>query len=130
MIIFDAGGDLRMSSVLIVDDSRTMRKMLAGALTEAGYEIAGNAGNGAEALELLKTVTPDLITLDITMPVMDGLEALTKIKELNPDQKVLMVSAAGQKDKVLSALKAGALDFIQKPFEAELVLNTIKKVLG
>ena len=119
-----------MSSVLIVDDSRTMRKMLAGALTEAGYEVAGNAGNGAEALELLKTVTPDLITLDITMPVMDGIEALTKIKEMNPDQKVLMVSAAGQKDKVLSALKAGALDFIQKPFEPDLVINTIKKVLG
>ena len=119
-----------MSSILIVDDSRTMRKMLAGALTGQGYEIAGNAGNGVEALELLKTVKPDLITLDITMPEMDGLEALTKIKELYPDQKVLMVSAAGQKEKVLSALKAGAIDFIQKPFEQEVVVNTIKKVLG
>ncbi|MBR6486816.1 MAG: response regulator [Lachnospiraceae bacterium] len=119
-----------MSSVFIVDDSRTMRKMLTGALKEAGYEVAGDAANGVEALEKLKEVTPDLITLDITMPEMDGLEALKKIKEANPDQKVLMVSAAGQKDKVLEALKLGALDFIQKPFEPELVINTIKKTLG
>ena len=119
-----------MSSVLIVDDSRTMRKMLAGALTEVGIDVAGNAGNGAEALELLKTLTPDLITLDITMPEMDGLEALKRIKEQNPNQKVLMVSAAGQKEKVLEALKLGALDFIQKPFESDLVIKTIQKALA
>lgn len=119
-----------MSSVLIVDDSRTMRKMLAGALNEVGIDVAGNAGNGVEALELLKTTNPDLITLDITMPEMDGLEALKKIKERNPDQKVLMVSAAGQKEKVLEALKLGALDFIQKPFEPEIVIKTIQKALA
>ncbi len=119
-----------MSSVFIVDDSRTMRKMLAGALTEAGIEVAGNAGNGIEALEQLKTIKPDLITLDITMPEMDGLEALRFIKKDNPDQKVLMVSAAGQKEKVLEALKLGALDFIQKPFDPELVIKTIKKALS
>ncbi|MCR5002658.1 MAG: response regulator [Lachnospiraceae bacterium] len=119
-----------MSSVLIVDDSRTMRKMLAGALTEVGIDVAGNAGNGIEALELLKTVKPDLITLDITMPEMDGLEALRKIKDQYPDQKVLMVSAAGQKDKVLEALKLGALDFIQKPFEQDNIIKTIQKVLA
>ena len=118
-----------MSSVFIVDDSRTMRKMLAGALTEAGFEIAGNAGNGIEALEQLKTIKPDLITLDITMPEMDGLDALRFIKKDNPDQKVLMVSAAGQKEKVLEALKLGALDFIQKPFEPEQVIKTIQKAL-
>ncbi len=119
-----------MSSVLIVDDSRTMRKMLAGALTEVGIDVAGNAGNGIEALELLKTVKPDLITLDITMPEMDGLEALRKIKDQYPDQKVLMVSAAGQKEKVLEALKLGALDFIQKPFEQDNIIKTIQKVLA
>ena len=119
-----------MSSVLIVDDSRTMRKMLAGALTEVGIDVAGNAGNGIEALELLKTVKPDLITLDITMPEMDGLEALRKIKDQYPDQKVLMVSAAGQKDKVLEALKLGALDFIHKPFEQDNIIKTIQKVLA
>ena len=119
-----------MSSVLIVDDSRTMRKMLAGALSEVGIDVAGNAGNGIEALELLKTVKPDLITLDITMPEMDGLEALRKIKDQYPDQKVLMVSAAGQKEKVLEALKLGALDFIQKPFEQDNIIKTIQKVLA
>ena len=118
-----------MSSVFIVDDSRTMRKMLAGALKEAGIEVIGNAGNGIEALEQLKTIKPDLITLDITMPEMDGLDALRFIKKDNPDQKVLMVSAAGQKEKVLEALKLGALDFIQKPFEPEEVIKTIQKAL-
>lgn len=118
-----------MSTVMIVDDSRTMRKMLAGTLKEEGFEIAGDASNGEEALKLLETITPDLITLDITMPVMDGITALKKIKEKYPDQKVLMVSAAGQKDKVLSALKLGAVDFIQKPFEPEAVVNTIRKFL-
>ena len=119
-----------MSSVFIVDDSRTMRKMLAGALKEAGIEVIGNAGNGIEALEQLKTIKPDLITLDITMPEMDGLDALGFIKKDNPDQKVLMVSAAGQKEKVLEALKLGALDFIQKPFEPEEVIKTIQKALA
>ncbi len=118
-----------MATVMIVDDSRTMRKMLAGALTGAGYEIIGDAGNGADALELLKTLKPDLITLDITMPVMDGMEALEKIKELNPSQKVIMVSAAGQKDKVINALKTGAADFIQKPFDETTVLETVKRIL-
>ena len=120
----------KMSSVFIVDDSRTMRKMLAGALKEAGIEVIGNAGNGIEALEQLKTIKPDLITLDITMPEMDGLDALRFIKKDNPDQKVLMVSAAGQKEKVLEALKLGALDFIQKPFEPEEVIKTIQKALA
>lgn len=118
-----------MSTVMIVDDSRTMRKMLAGTLTAEGYEVVGNASNGEEALSLLETITPDIITLDITMPVMDGLTALEKIMERNPSQKVLMVSAAGQKDKVLGALKMGAIDFIQKPFEPELVISTIRKNL-
>lgn len=118
-----------MSTVMIVDDSRTMRKMLSGTLKAEGYDVIGDAGNGEEALKLLETIKPDLITLDITMPIMDGLTALQKIRELNPDQKVLMVSAAGQKDKVLSALKMGALDFIQKPFEPDAVVSTIKKFL-
>lgn len=118
-----------MSTIMIVDDSRTMRRMLSGTLKEQGFEIAGDAANGEEALKLLETVTPDLITLDITMPIMDGLTALEKIKEKYPEQKVLMVSAAGQKDKVLSALKMGAVDFIQKPFEPDVVINTVRKFL-
>ncbi|MBR6469017.1 MAG: response regulator [Lachnospiraceae bacterium] len=118
-----------MATVMIVDDSRTMRKMLAGALKQAGYEVVGDAGNGEEALKLLESVKPDLITLDITMPVMDGMTTLEKIKERDPSQKVIMVSAAGQKDKVIGALKIGALDFIQKPFDEKTVLETVNRIL-
>ena len=118
-----------MANIMIVDDSRTMRKMLAGAFKEAGHEIVGDAGNGEEALKLLETVKPDLITLDITMPVMDGLEALEKIKSSYPDIKVVMVSAAGQKEKVMEALKKGASDFLQKPFETESVIKVIANIL-
>lgn len=117
-----------MAKILIVDDSKIFRKILRTVLTDNGYEIVGEAGNGQEALEILKTVTPDLVTLDITMPVMDGLEALKNIKTSYPSVKVVMVSAAGQKAKVMEALKAGASDFIQKPFDADAVLDVIGKL--
>ncbi len=118
-----------MSTILIVDDSRTMRKMLAGSLKNAGLEVIGNAGNGIEALQFLETNTPDLVTLDITMPEMDGMEALKQIREKYPDQKVIMVSAAGQKDKIMEALKLGAVDFIQKPYDPDVAIETIKKFI-
>lgn len=116
-----------MSTILIVDDSRTMRKMLAGSLKEAGLEVIGNAGNGIEALQFLETNTPDLVTLDITMPEMDGMETLKLIREKYPDLKVIMVSAAGQKDKIMEALKLGAVDFIQKPYDPDTAIEIIKK---
>ena len=122
-----------MGTILIVDDSRTMRKVLAGSLKEEGHYIIGNAGNGQEALDLLESLSPDLpdlITLDITMPDMDGLEALKRIKEKYPDQKVVMVSAAGQKDKIMEALKYGAVDFIQKPYDPDTALDTFRRILG
>ena len=118
-----------MAKIIIVDDSRILRKILNATLTEAGHEIVGEAGNGEEVLKLLEGCVPDLITLDITMPVMDGLTALKLIKEKYPSIKVVMVSAAGQKNKVMEALKAGASDFLQKPFEPEAVINTVKKFL-
>lgn len=118
-----------MAKIMVVDDSRILRRILTNTLTEAGHEIVADAGNGKEALLLLEKVKPDLITLDITMPVMDGLEALTKIKETYPEIKVVMVSAAGQKNKVMEALKNGASDFIQKPFEGEDVIAVINKIL-
>lgn len=117
-----------MLKVMIVDDSRIFRKMLKAAFVETGHEVIGEAGNGAEILELLQSCTPDLITLDITMPVMDGLDALKKIKELYPQQKVIMVSAAGQKAKVIEALKYGASDFIQKPFDPDDISAVINKL--
>lgn len=117
-----------MLKVLIVDDSRIFRKILRTVLEENGHQIIGEAGNGQEALDLLKEINPDLITLDITLPVMDGLEALKHIKEDHPDPKVIMVSAAGQKSKIIDALKFGADDFIQKPFEPENITMVIKKL--
>ncbi len=117
-----------MAKIMIVDDSRILRKILTNTLTEAGHDVIADAGNGKEALMLLEKVAPDIITLDITMPVMDGLEALSLIKEQYPDIKVVMVSAAGQKNKVMEALKAGACNFLQKPFEPEDVVSVINKL--
>ena len=117
-----------MIKVIIVDDSRIFRKMLKAVFVENGHEVIGEAGNGEEVLEMLKTCTPDLITLDITMPVMDGITALQKIKEEYPSQKVIMVSAAGQKAKVIDSLKYGAADFIQKPFDPDDVAAVLAKL--
>jgi len=117
-----------MANIMIVDDSRIFRKILRTLFSESGYEVVGEAGNGEEALKLMETVTPDIITLDITMPVMDGLETLKAIKEKYPKITVVMVSAAGQKSKVMEALKSGAADFIQKPFEPDDVLAVINKL--
>ncbi len=116
-----------MAKILVVDDSKIIRRVLVNTLKEAGHEVIAEAANGEEALKELENVAPDLVTLDITMPVMDGLEALKAIREKYPDLKVIMISAAGQKNKVLQALKNGALDFIRKPFEKEDMLETIGK---
>ncbi len=117
-----------MAKIFIVDDSRIFRKILRTTLSENGHEIIGEAGNGQEALTQLKTLSPDIITLDITMPQMDGLQALAEIRNTYPDIKVVMVSAAGQKAKVMEALKQGAVDFLQKPFQPEDVLQLINRI--
>lgn len=117
-----------MLKIIIVDDSKVFRKMLKAFFTENGHEVIGEAGNGQEALKLLETCTPDLITLDITMPVMDGIETLKQIKTNYPDQKVVMVSAAGQNSKIIDALKIGASDFIQKPFDPEDISVVLSKL--
>ena len=109
-----------MVKILVVDDSRIFRNILYTTLSENGYDVVGMVPNGQECLDFLKeNPTPDIITLDITMPVMDGIEALVKIRELYPTAKVIMVSASGQKQKVMDALKIGAVDFIHKPFKTE-----------
>ena len=118
-----------MANILIVDDSRIFRKILNTTLSQNGHTVVGEASNGEEALNLLEQTTPDIVTLDITMPVMDGLETLNRIKELYPDQKVIMVSAAGQRNKVMAALKNGACDFLQKPFQPEAVIEVISRYL-
>ena len=118
-----------MAKILIVDDAAFMRMMIKDILTKNGYEVIGEAANGIQAVELYKAHQPDLVTMDITMPVMDGIEAVREIIEIDPGAKVIMVTAAGQKTNMVEALKRGAADFIQKPFDSAVIINTIEKVL-
>jgi len=116
--------------VLIVDDAAFMRMMIKNILTKNGFEVVGEASNGVEAVELYKKLKPDLVTMDITMPEMDGIEALKKIKEIDPNAKVIMVSAMGQQQLVIEAIQAGAKDFIVKPFQPDRLLEAVNKVLS
>ncbi len=116
--------------VLIVDDAAFMRMMLKNILKEAGFEIAAEAASGNEAVEKFEETGPDLVTMDITMPDMDGLEAVKQIIDIDENAKIIMVSAMGQQKMVVEAVQAGAEDFIVKPFEKERVLEAIKKVLS
>ncbi len=116
--------------ILIVDDAPIMRLMIKDIITPLGYEVAGEAGNGKEAVSMFKKEKPDLVTMDITMPDMDGIEALELILNENPDAKVIMVTAIDQKESLRKAIKLGALDYIVKPFENDRVISAIKKALG
>lgn len=118
-----------MVRILIVDDSRTSRKMLRQILEDAGYEVIGEAVNGDEGFLQYKELKPDLVTMDITMPVTDGIQALQLIKHLDKEAHVVMITAAGQKEKMIQALKEGADEFITKPFETEEVIKTISKIV-
>jgi len=120
--------EVTMSRILMVDDSKTSRKILRGILEENGHVIIGEAVNGMEAIEMYKELHPDITTMDITMPVMDGLTALKEIMEYDPNAKVIMVTAAGQKSKMIDALKYGAAEFLAKPFEAAQIIEIINKV--
>lgn len=117
-----------MATVLMVDDSRTSRRILRGVLEQGGFEVVGEATNGEEGYLKYKELTPDIVTMDITMPVMDGIESLTLIKKVNENSKVVMITAAGQKEKMVEALKRGADEFITKPFDADVVLETLKRI--
>ncbi|MGX7023594.1 response regulator [Vagococcus hydrophili] len=115
-------------TVLIVDDAVFMRMKLKDILEKNGYSVLGEAQNGLEAIEKYKTEKPDLVTMDITMPEMDGVEALKAIKEFDANAKVLMCSAMGQQSMVMEAIREGALDFIVKPFDADRVIKALDKV--
>lgn len=117
-----------MATVLIVDDSRTSRKILRAALEKGGFSIIGEAANGEEGYLKYKELHPDIVTMDITMPTMDGIESLSLIKRENKDAKVVMITAAGQKEKMVEALKRGADEFIMKPFDEPEVLETLNRV--
>ena len=116
--------------VLIVDDAAFMRMMLKDILTENGYEVCGEAENGKKAVEKYGELKPDLVTMDITMPEMDGLAALKAIKAADANAKVVMCSAMGQQAMVIDSIQAGAKDFIVKPFQPDRVIDAIKKQIG
>ncbi len=116
--------------VLIVDDAAFMRMMLKDILTKDGMEIIGEAENGKVALDKYLELKPDIVTMDITMPEMDGIQALKAIREKDPGAKVVMCSAMGQQTLVIEAIAAGAKDFIVKPFQKERVTEAIRKVAG
>ena len=119
-----------MAKVLLVDDAAFMRMVVKDTLTKNGFTDLYEAADGVEAVEKYKEVQPDLVIMDITMPNMDGLEALKTIKAQYPDAKIIMCSAMGQEAMVVEAIKLGALDFIVKPFKPDRILQTVKKVLG
>ncbi|WP_404452630.1 response regulator [Virgibacillus necropolis] len=115
--------------ILIVDDAAFMRMMIKDILSKNGFEVVGEAQDGAEAIERYNELTPDLVTMDITMPEMDGITSLKKIKETNPEAVIIMCSAMGQQAMVIDAIQAGAKDFIVKPFQADRVIEAIQKAL-
>lgn len=118
-----------MALVLIVDDASFMRLRLSRVVTEAGHDVI-EASNGREAVEMYTEHKPDVVMMDITMPEMDGVQALKEIVKIDPDAKVIMCTALGQKSMVMESVKAGAKDFIVKPFQPEQVVEAIKKQVG
>lgn len=125
-IIGFTGGGRILEKVMIVDDAAFMRLNLKRILKE-DYEIICEAENGQIAVEKYRELNPDIVTMDITMPVMDGLEAIKAIKDIDPEAKIIVCSAMGQQKMVIEAIEAGAKDFIVKPFKNERVVNAVKK---
>lgn len=113
--------------ILIVDDAAFMRMMLKDILTKNGYIVVGEAENGSVAIDKFKELKPDLVTMDITMPEMDGITALKEIRKIDPNAKVIMCSAMGQQAMVIESIQAGARDFIVKPFQPERVMEAISR---
>ncbi len=118
-----------MAKILIVDDSRTSRKMLRTILESNGHEVVDEAVNGQDGVQKFQTLKPDVVTLDITMPIVDGVEALKMIKALDGNSKVIMVTAAGQKNKMIDCIKAGANEFLTKPFDQQEIIDVIAKMV-
>ncbi len=119
-----------MAKILLVDDAAFMRMMLKDILTKNGYNVVGEAENGAQAVEKYNELKPNLVVMDITMPEMDGIQAAKAIKGADPNALIIMCSAMGQQAMVIEAIQAGAKDFIVKPFQPDRVLEAVKKVIG
>jgi two-component system, chemotaxis family, chemotaxis protein CheY len=116
--------------VLVCDDAIFMRTMISDILSQAGFEIVGEAESGLQAVEKFRQLKPDLVTMDIVMPDMGGIEAVREICKTDPDAKILMCSAMGQQALVVEAIQAGAKDFVVKPFQPSRVLEAVQRVLG
>jgi len=116
--------------VLIVDDAAFMRMMIKDILTKNGFEVVGEAENGIKAVEKYQDLRPDLTTMDVTMPEMDGITAVKQIKKIDANAKIIMCSAMGQQAMVIEAIQSGARDFIVKPFQPDRVLEAIRKAIG
>ena len=116
--------------VLVVDDAAFMRMMVKDILSKNGYEVVGEAENGMKAVEKFAELRPDLVTMDITMPEMDGISAVKAIRKIDPKAKIVMCSAMGQQAMVIEAIPAGARDFIVNPFQADRVLEAVRKAVG
>ena len=122
-----------MAKIMIVDDAVFMRQMLSKILVEAGHQICGEASNAKEAIEKYKELKPDLVTMDIVMPKMeevDGVAAVKEIVKIDPQAKIIMVSAMGQHSLVVEAIQAGAKDFITKPFQPSRVIEAVKRIIA
>jgi two-component system, chemotaxis family, chemotaxis protein CheY len=117
-------------SVLVCDDAIFMRTMVGDILTQAGFEVVGEAESGLEAVERYRELRPDLVTMDIVMPDMGGIDAVREIVKIDPEARVLMCSAMGQQALVVEAIQAGAKDFVVKPFQPSRVLEAVTRVLG
>jgi two-component system chemotaxis response regulator CheY len=115
-------------TVLIVDDAAFMRMMLKDILTKANYEVIGEASNGQEAVEKYQELKPNFVTMDITMPVKDGIQATKEIMKIEPNAKIIVCSAMGQQAMVIESIQAGAKDFIVKPFQANRVIEALQKL--
>ena len=119
-----------MAKIMMVDDAAFMRKVIKDTLSKAGYTDLHEAVDGADAVEKYNELKPDLVLMDITMPNMDGLEALKAIRAADPNANVVMCSAMGQETMVIDAIRSGAKDFIVKPFKPERVLKTVTSIVG
>ncbi len=116
--------------IMIVDDAAFMRMMIKDILTKNGFIVSGEAGDGSAAIEKYKELKPELVIMDITMPEMDGIQAVREIKKIDSNANIIMCSAMGQQAMVIDAIQAGAKDFIVKPFQPERVIEAVKKALN
>lgn len=116
--------------ILVVDDAPIIRLMLKDILVANGYQVVGEGNDGNEGVQLYKDLKPDVVTMDITMPEKDGIEALQEILEINENAKVIVITAIDQRESLMEAIRAGATDYIIKPFETDRVLSAIRKAFG